>query len=180
MLLRTRKPVFPCTEFCTPGICPESGRKQLVRQGCKSASGLGIVNLGYFSLLIILYKYTHTYVFMTWFGFLRRMLHFVWLSVNQYGGWFFTEQLHLPYHWNVRYCSIPEITAFAMHTFPGDEFIIFNPLRLQIVLLKLYLKMLFAYLSCWGSSNVSFIMFGESCVGQWALPLRREEMCSNF
>lgn len=68
MLLRTRKPVFPCAEFCTPGICPESGRKQLVRQGCKSASGLGIVNLGYFSLLIILYKYTHTCIYdLIWF-----------------------------------------------------------------------------------------------------------------
>lgn len=50
--------MFACVEFCTPGICPESGRKQLVKQGCKSAAGLGIVNLDYFSLLIILYKYT--------------------------------------------------------------------------------------------------------------------------
>lgn len=62
MLLRTRKPVFFCARFCTPGICPESGRKQLARQGRKSAAGLGIVNLGYFSLLIILYKYTHIYL----------------------------------------------------------------------------------------------------------------------
>lgn len=45
------------------GICPESGRKQLARQGCKSAAGLGIVNLGYFSLLIILYKHTHTHIY---------------------------------------------------------------------------------------------------------------------
>lgn len=120
---------------------------------------------------------------MTWFCFLRLVLHIVWFSVNQYGGWFCTKQLHLSYHWNVRYYQVPadtEITAFPKQTFPGNEFIIFYSLQLQIVLLKLYLKMAFAHLSCWGGSNVTFIMFWESGLGQSALSFRGEKMFFNF
>lgn len=85
LLLRTRKPVFSCAGFCTPGICPESGRKQLVRQGCKSAAGLGIVNLDYFSLLIILYKYTHTYIYDLFFFFKTHIAYCVVLTISV--GW---------------------------------------------------------------------------------------------
>lgn len=72
--------MFSCAGFYTPGICPESGRKQLVRQGCKSAAGLGIVNLGYFSLLIVLYKYIHTYLYDLILVFKSHAAYYVVLS----------------------------------------------------------------------------------------------------
>lgn len=77
--------MFSCAGFCTPGICPESGRKQLVRQGCKSAAGLGIVNLDYFSLLIILYKCTHTYIYDLFFFFKTHIAYGVVLTTSV--GW---------------------------------------------------------------------------------------------
>lgn len=121
----------------------------------------------------------HTRIFITWSVFLILCCIFCVFPVNQYGGWFCSEQLRLSYQWNVRRYWIAVgtgVTTSSKHTFLGDELISFSPFQFSF---WNYLKITFAYLGFWDLSNVSFIMCGESGLGQSA-PFLKMVKCFFF